>query len=84
MANRSEPLKSALENTAKLAEQMEQAEMNKNNIAYLSQRVVQLRSEVIQLQAVLKEANDRIEALKLQAMPEDADDQPAVGDLSDE
>ena len=59
-------------NITRLAEAIEQEALSKNQINYLSARVVALREKVLQLQAALNEALQEVKRLS-DSMPEEVD-----------
>ena len=59
-------------NITRLAEAIEQEALSKNQINYLSVRVVALREKVLQLQAALNEALQEVKRLS-DSMPEEVD-----------
>ena len=70
MAEESQPENGIKESLARIAESMEQQAMTSASMEYLSRRVVQLREQIIGLQALNKELMGTVERLKEQ-IPKD-------------
>lgn len=81
MSEAAEPTNGIKESVNRIAQRMEQDAMSKQNLAYLSNRVVSLREQVLNLQAALQEATAEVERLNA-LLPKDVE--PEEGDTEEE